>query len=276
VMPIYRFGDMVIDPQKYPWGYKPWKLLGLFPLLWLDASDSESLILDSEGNVEEWRDKSGGNRHATENTTSRRPTYISDYNGIVGIEFDGVDDRFILPDETRPGITDDALFYGLVFTPYDTSVTNWARNIIGCGRLASPGCTVFITTENRLRLEVAESGDRQSVRTVTDSLSNHTTHFAHVGRKINYEAFAYVNGVSSTSTITTEAQWGSYEQRIGDPEQVGSSSSGDFYDGLLHEVFILDYYPDENTLSKIEGYLAHKWGLTANLPSNHPYKDVAP
>jgi len=22
-MPIYRFGDMVIDPQKYPWGYVP-------------------------------------------------------------------------------------------------------------------------------------------------------------------------------------------------------------------------------------------------------------
>jgi hypothetical protein len=27
---------------------------------------------------------------------------------------------------------------------------------------------------------------------------------------------------------------------------------------------------------KIEGYLAHKWGLTADLPSNHPYKTSAP
>ena len=27
---------------------------------------------------------------------------------------------------------------------------------------------------------------------------------------------------------------------------------------------------------EIEGYLTHKWGLTANLPSDHPYKNIAP
>lgn len=27
---------------------------------------------------------------------------------------------------------------------------------------------------------------------------------------------------------------------------------------------------------KMEGYLAHKWGLTANLPTSHPYKSTAP
>ena len=26
------------------------------------------------------------------------------------------------------------------------------------------------------------------------------------------------------------------------------------------------------TRQKVEGYLAHKWGLSGNLPSNHPYK----
>ena len=27
---------------------------------------------------------------------------------------------------------------------------------------------------------------------------------------------------------------------------------------------------------KVEGYLAHKWGATASLDTNHPYKNVAP
>jgi hypothetical protein len=27
---------------------------------------------------------------------------------------------------------------------------------------------------------------------------------------------------------------------------------------------------------KLEGYLAHKWGLAANLPADHPYKSAAP
>jgi hypothetical protein len=26
----------------------------------------------------------------------------------------------------------------------------------------------------------------------------------------------------------------------------------------------------------IEGYLAHKWGLTSSLPNDHPYKNIAP
>jgi hypothetical protein len=27
---------------------------------------------------------------------------------------------------------------------------------------------------------------------------------------------------------------------------------------------------------KLEGYLAHKWGLEGNLPADHPYKSAAP
>lgn len=33
-------------------------------------------------------------------------------------------------------------------------------------------------------------------------------------------------------------------------------------------------FPEER--EKIEGYLAHKWGLTAKLPANHTYKEYAP
>ena len=33
---------------------------------------------------------------------------------------------------------------------------------------------------------------------------------------------------------------------------------------------------DITDVQKAEGYLAHKWGLTSSLPSNHPYKSSAP
>ena len=33
---------------------------------------------------------------------------------------------------------------------------------------------------------------------------------------------------------------------------------------------------DISTLEKAEGYLAWKWGLEGNLPSDHPYKNSAP
>jgi hypothetical protein len=44
-------------------------------------------------------------------------------------------------------------------------------------------------------------------------------------------------------------------------------------DGYVAE-FIL--FRDSNKQNEAEGYLAHKWGLTAKLPSNHPYKTTAP
>jgi hypothetical protein len=33
---------------------------------------------------------------------------------------------------------------------------------------------------------------------------------------------------------------------------------------------------DLATEQKVDGYLAHKWGLSARLPESHPYKKTAP
>jgi hypothetical protein len=41
------------------------------------------------------------------------------------------------------------------------------------------------------------------------------------------------------------------------------------------EVVLTENLTQANT-SKIEGYLAHKWGIESDLPSAHPYKSLAP
>ena len=46
--------------------------------------------------------------------------------------------------------------------------------------------------------------------------------------------------------------------------------------GAIAEVIIASYAIQDVDRQRIEGYLAHKWGLTANLPINHPYKTNAP
>ena len=51
--------------------------------------------------------------------------------------------------------------------------------------------------------------------------------------------------------------------------------------GRMAEFFTVANVPgtggtDISTFEKAEGYLAHKWGLTSNLPSDHPYKSSAP
>jgi hypothetical protein len=45
--------------------------------------------------------------------------------------------------------------------------------------------------------------------------------------------------------------------------------------GVMGELIMVET-TDTTTRQKIEGYLAHKWGLQANLPVDHPYKSSAP
>lgn len=47
-------------------------------------------------------------------------------------------------------------------------------------------------------------------------------------------------------------------------------------DGAIGEVIITNTPISTSDRQKIEGYLAHKWGLASNLPSNHPYLSNAP
>lgn len=68
-------------------------------LLWLDASDSSTVINDGSGYVMRWEDKSGNNYHATQSTSASRPTLNSNaLNGKAAIRFDGSNDGMFISD----------------------------------------------------------------------------------------------------------------------------------------------------------------------------------
>lgn len=46
--------------------------------------------------------------------------------------------------------------------------------------------------------------------------------------------------------------------------------------GYVAELVVCNAEVTSGDRQKLEGYLAHKWGLTANLPANHPYKSSPP
>ncbi len=67
--------------------------------LWLDASDSNSVVKDVNGYVQQWNDKSGNNNNAYQNTASYRPTLNSTaLNGQAAIRFDGSNDGMYIAD----------------------------------------------------------------------------------------------------------------------------------------------------------------------------------
>jgi hypothetical protein len=48
------------------------------------------------------------------------------------------------------------------------------------------------------------------------------------------------------------------------------------FDGDIAEVVVITNDNTSQSRQTVEGYLAHKWGLTSNLPGTHPYKSSAP
>jgi hypothetical protein len=52
--------------------------------------------------------------------------------------------------------------------------------------------------------------------------------------------------------------------------------AGTFYDGTIYEVMIFNQNLSLDRRLKIEGYLAHKWGLVTQLPTQHPYQTSPP
>ena len=50
-------------------------------------------------------------------------------------------------------------------------------------------------------------------------------------------------------------------------------SNNDFLDGSIAEFIIVDESVSTVSQASVEAYLAYKWGLGANLPSSHPFKN---
>ena len=77
---------MIVLPTARPLGggFNPSKLSGL--ALWLDAADASTITLDGSNNVEQWNDKSGNGRNATQTTVLNRPGYFTNQlNGLPAI-----------------------------------------------------------------------------------------------------------------------------------------------------------------------------------------------
>ena len=80
------------------------------------------------------------------------------------------------------------------------------------------------------------------------------------------------NASFQTSGNTSNTATGSNNTCIG--AQSTSNNSG--FDGDIAEIVVTHNALSTADREKLEGYLAHKWALTGNLPSGHPYKTSPP
>lgn len=247
--------------------YPKFSLLGLSPALWLDADDNSTITLVS-GVVSEWRDKSGNLRHATQATAGNRPLLVANgLNGTDVIRFNG-SNNFL---KFSVQLFSNSLFsiFCILKAPPQTNTAILAQH----SGLANVGRTVWGCDDNgRFRL-FFNNGSSYTLSSQANRINNTPNLYYWESDGSGNSQLLY-NGILDSSL--NNQSWTPYSMNtlLG---CIGSTSYSDFfYFGDISQVIIFPRVLTQTEREKVEGYLAHKTGLQANLPSNHPYKTLAP
>lgn len=279
--PIYTPGKLTMRksfvPESYmyefPSLYPIWTPANITTAVWLDAADSGTLITVS-GAVSQWNDKSGNSRNAVQITAGNRPTY----------SLSGLNNRPSLL-STRAGSTKMSFssFPSIgnqlhIFAAVNAANSGDYQYLFG----TNPGAEIGIVLRTSGLSEDWQTGDALSFGRGFEAANNPRS----IG-PVTWSGPSVFYSALGTTTSTTELNATRISTRVQGTSALSMSSSlpalfanastgAQFLEGALSEFIMVLGSMTSTVKQKLEGYLAHKWGLTANLPSDHPYKIVGP
>lgn len=234
----------------------PWSPsdLGSALALWLDADDTATFTLNGSS-VVQWNDKSGNSRHASEGTAANQPTYKATDAVLGGKPSVGAETPIGTIGLRTPSLTARSWF---IVAAYGTGVeTQFPASPVYPTLLSGPGVNGIERAGMGL---AAEAGWFSSA----------------------WAPYPFVNGAATVSLTAlpmpmsilnfTGSAAVTQNWNIGCNFNTPNRS----WNGPLGEIVAASDILSTEDRQKLEGYLAHKWGLTANLPAEHPYKNSAP
>ena len=249
---------------------------------WYDMSDTNTLIMSTSStpSVSAVLDKSGNNHTLSQDTLIECPA-VSTINGLTGLLFDGVDDVLqTTPNATTPlGTQGQPLGDLTVFVMYrveDNTVNGFLIHQGGGQYLVVRGPW----GNNVCSFDVGQSGTNKTRVTVPGWSSPGEIMIASFTVKQGGLQQIWRDGVSVGSDNTA------HNPNVGDRFSLGGVES---YTTDQHctigEVIIFNEELDELTRTRVEGYLAHKWGTSITLAETgygddnlqpHPFRSTTP
>jgi len=173
-----------------------------------------------------------------------------------------------------------------VFAVHKPALTSGARHVMEVRRSSSASLLMKIDSGNYVVGGTREDTDTFQGATSTTSAS--TTDYSIQCGIFDYQNATlkqYVNG-ELDGELTTFQSTGNSENvssftYIGSSPPANTSNNYNFpisntYNGYIGEIIIFESAVDSDTREKVEGYLAHKFGIESQLPSSHPYKTTKP
>jgi hypothetical protein len=220
--------------------------------VWFDASDLSTITANSGGGVTEWRDKSGFQRNVTVPSVVNSPTLRQNVqNGLPAIDWGASINNFGFQRVT--GLSNFNPKRYLIVAHYEGS--NPFNEYVGLVSHGSSLLTDIIVTHAFGTLWVAGSffhnGATSATQTALPTISQPfvlTSNFAHSANRTSLFI-----GVDRSFALLTRG-----------------------WRGKIFEVVGIDLVWSLAERQRAEGYAAWKWGLVANLPAAHPFKNRPP
>ncbi|MEI6970947.1 MAG: prolyl oligopeptidase family serine peptidase [bacterium] len=256
-------------------------------VLWLDASDANSVTI-ADGRVAEWKDASAGKFNASQSVGDFRPTLVLNAFGkmpMVRFVASGYQEGMhgfqpylghTLNTDCVPGTGDGPRT--IVMAMANVGHTEWLINHVlhygSPAALEAYGITSRSDQKNVWGNHYWSGGFSSGIS--SDSPGGFIVIQSYGDGVDRYT----INGgptVSNTVALKTAGgTYGKYGITIGariDP-RFGKPSEGAVFDA--GEVMAFSKALSVKDRQKVEGYLAHKWGMADRLPAKHPYKSRVP
>jgi len=238
-----------------------WTPLLAAPSLWLDASDSSTVTLNA-GNVSQWSDKSGSNKNATQANTSYQPQFSTNaINGLSALNWGNSQNYKSIGNST-----------GLIVK--DVFIVGKFNG----GNSFSNYNTLFGPLSSYNPVGIASLTDNYFYNYSDNTAYYFTNYYLNASSTTsNTNVFPTITSsfiLRAQATRTDNNNWNSGYNVGGDREYAAWLNRT--WVGLIGEVIVFPASLSSDNQARVEGYLAHKWGLQSTLPSNHPYKSVPP
>ncbi len=234
---------------------------------WYDASDA-STITASGGAVSVWANKASENFNLVQDTSANRPaTGTHSINGKNALKFNGSPQR--MATATNPfGATVNNAFVIAVHRVDSTASNQTLFSLTGSETNASRwqahapwGASIYFDTGNASGANRVTGNYGVSVNSVVLS--------GFYGSTTDNVQQIYKNGSLLFGDATGHAV-----NTVGNV--IVGSGGTNFQNTSIGEFIIVNGTVSADERQKLEGYLAHKWSLSADLPAAHPYRGAAP
>ena len=220
--------------------------------LWLDASDSATITQNATSNISQWGDKSGNGLNAVSNSVAgwALPTYVS--TGAI---------KYVSMTPSQA-----------LHVPGFSYNTAWS--VFSCMCNVTLGARWYISPYSDANIVLMGMGHGNN-KVFSGMLGggNDVT-----GSHIEYTSAQNTNGTGAYTYYRDGSLIDSNNTANGVPSAtvrmgIGANGAAGFdADGTYYpfEIIMFNQYLGDTDRRNVEGYLAQKWGLTANLPVGHP------